>query len=150
MAVATLFVQPKDLHQVWPFVRAGLDAIARRVKPDRLIEDVYATLRAGTSFLTLGLCNGVPVGFAVSYFNDLPFSGQRELFVWCTWTLPLRERQPGWDVDGAIRQVLAELIALARQQGAKHLACISPRKAFARWAGDLGFSLLHSTYRLQI
>jgi len=142
----TIHVPAKQLHDHWPFVRRGLEAIRKKTKPEWLAEDIYSAIRQGNAMLLLAMCGPNPVGFTISYFTEVPFSNRKELFVWAAWTIPPRERLTGWPVQAAINDNFDTLVRLARAEGAFRLSCLSPRPGFGGWAKQFGFRHYLSSY----
>lgn len=143
---STIEIPPTKLHQVWPFVLPGLQAIIRKTKPSWIAEDIYSALRTGAALLLISLSAEKPIGFTITYFNEIPFSGQKEYFVWCAWTIPPAQRTAEDDVGSAVRHTFARIEAIARQGGATKVTCLSPRPGFGKWAAQFGFKSQHTSY----
>lgn len=152
MAHSVNLVGPLQLHDAWPFVKRGLDGIIRKTHPDWVPEDIYAMVRAGQLQLVLLNQEDRRIGFTAYCFNVFPFSGKKELFVLCSWTLPLRERLPSDEVDKGIAFCFEFLCNVARAQGATCITALSPRPAWLRWSDRLrmGFKYVHSAYRREL
>lgn len=131
------------LHEVWPFVRRGLEDIVKKNKPDWWPEDVYARLSNSQATLYLVHHNGRPVSFFVVYLSPLQYSLGQELIYWCGWGIPPCEWLPE-DHPHELRVAMGDFFKeLARQSGAKRVASLSARKGYDRLATELG---LHRTF----
>lgn len=122
---------PEALHEYWPYLKRGAEDILRKVgkHTDWIVEDLYAALRypeASHTVLWLVSRNAKQVGWAAGNLERTKY-GQLEFFVWDGWTIPLREREPEDDVDGARIQLFDFIKAWAKNQGCKRLTCLSPR-----------------------
>lgn len=109
-------VPTEKLHEVWDWVRPGLEHIKRKQRESWLPEDVYKQLRDKTAFL----CTVEDKGFIV-YQILLGDDFRGVLHIWCIWG-PLKEYE---------QQVYVELEAYARQLGVARIRGVG-RKGWAR------------------
>lgn len=140
---------PTQLHTVWPFLLRGLHDIIKKTHPDWLPEDVFTGLRTGGATCLILWAGPRPIGFTIYHINQLPFSGKKELFVWCSWTIPLRDRLASDEVDKGIAFCFEYLCNTGRAGGATTVAALSPRKGWLKWSEriGMGFKYMHSAYR---
>lgn len=116
MAIAPEWVNPLRLHDVWEWVRKGLEVTRRRSKSQWLPEDVYAAIKNGQASLFLIEDRGFIV------LQEVAGASGKELFVWVIW--------------GQLRDIEAELFAWLREckrkAGAVRVWWRSPRRWDAR------------------
>lgn len=124
-------IDPRDIHQVWPFVHRGLDDIIKKLgsrNVDFQCEDHYAAIRNGTCQLYVASRNGRNLAFVNCYVQRRPFSNQPELFVWALWALPLKERLVTDGFGEITEAVRGLLIDLAVRGGCDRILGLSTRK----------------------
>ena len=94
--IAYRAVPPSGLRAIWPWVRVGLDKVGEKCRDDWWSEDIWASLRVGTSTLYVYDEDGEDVGFAVMQ-KQAGIDGP-VLFVWACWFEPRRylKRLGGW------------------------------------------------------
>lgn len=136
-------VKPEDaaiLRNAWTFVLGhdgskptGLCRLIDKVKPDFNAFDVYAAIKQGWAQLYIVSRGAHVVGWFCGYVQKRPFSGQAEWFLWCAYTIPLRERLPDDDVPDAVRQSIAFMHELRKQAGGDRIVMLSTRRGFERW-----------------
>jgi hypothetical protein len=125
-------VPPGKLHEYWPFLRRGLETIIKKTKHIRWIpEDVYASLSNSAAVAFLVRQDGKRVlGFFIVHPQNIGFSDRTELFLWAGWTLPLREREPGDDVEGGLSFATDYMIKLAHDAGHVAVSYLTARRGF--------------------
>lgn len=129
-------VKPETLHHFWPFIDKGLKSVIRKVQPDWIEGDIYAALRGAQANAVIAVRGGHYLGFSVYYKQPRPFSLKPELFIWATYTIPLKERRPNDNVPAAFQAVWRYLERIAIYgYGTRSLAWISTRKGFERQYG---------------
>lgn len=79
------------MGQVWPFVRAGLEELIKKVKPQGYYtmrpEDVYVILRANKASLYVALLDGRLAGFGIARLvNDEYNNAPPYLLSWLGWS----------------------------------------------------------------
>jgi hypothetical protein len=142
------------LHDHWPTLKRGLDAIIRKTPNVRWIaEDVYAALANQTAFAfqVWQLPARRYMGFFIVHPQNVGFSDKTELFCWAAWTIPLREREPGDDVEGSVRCSIEHMVKMTRDGGHVALTFLTARKAWRRGKRRLPyFSEAFTAYRINI
>jgi hypothetical protein len=133
-------VQPTFLHDVWPFVRIGVETVKRKVKPDFIPEDVYAAVRFNNAQLYMVTRGPRALGFFVTYTQRRPFSNKLEYLLWIGYAIPLRERLPDDNLPEAVAMSLAFMREQARTLGAVGPVMLSTRKGFERYGFTSGFT----------
>jgi hypothetical protein len=146
----TIKVEPKGLHDVWAFVKQGLDEVIKKTKPEWIAEDIYTALSTGHATLFVSFSDQKPIGYTITYFSPIAFTQQRELFIWVAWTIKPAQRTSEDDVDAAVWHNMNGLFRLAHAEKCSRITCISPRRGFAKWASKFGFTLMHSAYVLKV
>jgi hypothetical protein len=131
--VAILQVQPTELHRYWDFTREGLARIRRKVPTDWIEEDIYWYVRQNAAQLFIVSRNERWLGGFINYVQNRPFSGQRELFLWCVWTLRLRDRREDDNIPEAIAKSLEFMHNQKRAAGCDRIVHLSSRKGFERY-----------------
>ncbi|MCU0810607.1 MAG: hypothetical protein MUE59_06155 [Thiobacillaceae bacterium] len=121
-------VPPQALHDVWPHVLPGVEAIRERCREVWLPEDVYAALRYGDA--QLWAWPGLDSWMVLRVVTDL-HSAARTMLVWLAWSRPGTPDRLCEGLDWA-RQV-------ARQAQIGTVAFESPRKGWERRAPQLGW-----------
>jgi len=103
-----LLIDPQRLHEVWPEVKAGLEATKAKLDPAWIVEDIYAAIRAGAATLVM---SDEAKGFAVLQKQARPYG-------WCVlvWVL----YAPG-ELDRIRGSLYGPLEVLAREAGAQKL-----------------------------
>jgi hypothetical protein len=139
-------VDPKLLHDSWPFISRGIQAIKKRVPSDFQLEDIYASIRNGSSLAYTVSRGDRQLGFFVVYIQQRPFSGKKELFLWAAWSIPLRERIEGDDVPDAVAHSLWHMREQAKAAGCDSIVHMSSRRGFEKF----GFSVQSHTYRMPL
>ena len=140
-------IAPEDLQAVWPFVRGekrpiptGLERLILKVKPDFVQEDVFSAIKSGWAKLFIVTRGGRRLGWFVNYIQRRPFSQTPELFLWCAYTIPIRERLMDDDIDDALRQSLEFMHEQKRQANADRIVMMSTRKGFQRFGFKESFT----------
>ena len=157
-------VKPEQLHDVWDWVRGrkasmvliddhrtfryatGIERIIAKVKPDWKPEDLYASARAGLANLYIVKRGDRKLGFFAIYRQNRPFSGRAELFLWCAYTIPIREREPDDNLDEAIRASIEFMYQHARANSCDSVVMLSTRKGLERF----GFTRTFTTWRIAL
>ena len=110
-------VTQAQLRDVWPWVKAGLEATIKKCNDDYLAEDVYVSLRQSVSYLyTIE-----DKGFVILQRHVDPDGPV--LFVWCL-------HAPGFMPRAD--EIMADIDELARSIGATLIRHHSPRGAWER------------------
>jgi hypothetical protein len=110
-------VPPERIHEVWSWVRVGLEEVKRRANAVWLPEDIYLALKSKSAFLFIK-----DEGFCVLQ-RTTEADGPR-LFIWALHA-PKMMRENS-------EAVMEELKTMARAVGAKALRMQSPRKGWER------------------
>ena len=116
---------PRDIREVWPGVRAGLDAVLEH-GGDWRPEDVYAACVNGDAHLWMS----DEGAFCVLQLQTNPFTRELELFIWAAWT-------PG---HGPLPAYFLQVREIAREAGATLMRMRSTRKGWTRipyWTEDM-------------
>lgn len=129
--VSILQVQPQELHQVWSWVRIGMEAVVRKARPDFILEDVYAAIRFNHAQLYMVSRGPRMLGFFVTQTMRRPFSNKLEYFNWATYTLPLRERLPDDNIPEAVALSIDFMRNQARTLGCDRIVTLSRRPSYA-------------------
>lgn len=112
--VAFTEVRPETLHQYWPFIKKGLEAVARKVKPDWLPENIFSALFTGHTNCVMAQRGGKDIGFVVYYKLLRPFSQKADLFIWAAYTIPFKERTQADNVPDLVATVWRYLAGVAK------------------------------------
>jgi hypothetical protein len=131
--VTILQVDPQRIHDIWPFLRRGIEDIKRRVESDFIPEDTYWWLRQNAAQAYIVSRGERRLGFFCSYIQARPFSGKKELFLWLAWAIPLAERQPDDRVMDAVRKSVEYMHNQKRAAGCECIVALSSRRGFERY-----------------
>jgi hypothetical protein len=131
-------IDPMRLHAEWPFLVRGLADIQRKAhgKTRWWLEDVYAAIQTRQATAYIVSVGDAPAGFFVVHPQQVPFSGETELFLWIVWSIPLRERN-GADYAAVTHETLQFIAALALQGGHSAVATLTVRPGLLRRFGNL-------------
>ncbi len=102
------FVDPQRLHDVWPEVKAGLEATRAKCASEWLPEDIYLALKTGGAALVM---SDEAHGFAVLQRQARPYGAC--LLVWVLYA-------PG-ELETIRRLMYGPLEAVAREAGVQKL-----------------------------
>ena len=115
------YINPAELHDYWPLVKEGLEAVRNRVSDTWIAEDVYAALRSGVSTLHIGYDGEDYDGFVVlSQMQD--YDGPK-LFIWIAYG-------KGKNV---VERYMAEIEKMARKINARKIRVSSTRKGWSKY-----------------
>jgi hypothetical protein len=134
-----VLVEPRDLTQYWPLVKAGVEKVAERGSDGWLPEDVYMALKQGVSLLYVGFVDRYYVGFVV-VTPAAGWSGP-QLHLWLLYNRGERD---------VLETFLPDLIEIAKARGAQRITMSSPRKGWERRAPQLGFEQGLTNYSLEV
>lgn len=130
-------VDPRYLHDVWEWVRTGLQKMIRKTRDDWHPEDVYTELRTGAAVMHLIYVNHERVGFIVTQIWPGYHAGPR-LFIRALWCEP--------HTLAPVEQELMDAIGtMARESGCRGIRMNSPR----RWDGR-GWKLKQYIYEMEV
>jgi hypothetical protein len=140
-----------QLHENWAFLKRGAEEILAKIKPQEstswIPEDLYAALRypeSSHTVLWMVSRNQRALGWACGELQRDRY-GKVEFFLWDAWSIPLRERLPEDDVDGARDQLVDYIKIWAKSQGAWRVVTYSYRKL-----EHLGWTKSHTTYYMTV
>ena len=133
--VVIFLVKPTELHTYWPFLERGLKDIHRKVEPDWIPPDVYGALRAEAATAAIASRDHRWLGFAIYHRQERPWSHKSDLFIWCLWNIPLRERLPTDDVPEAMQRGIQYLKEVQRMMGAERMVSITSRRSIVQRYG---------------
>jgi hypothetical protein len=150
--INNLTIEPitaEKLHDLWPWLKTGAEKILQRINPHStwVPEDLYASLRypnASRIVAWMVTRNQKALGWACGGIESDRY-GKLEFFLWDAWTIPLRERAPEDDVEGARDQLIDYMKLWAKANGCWRLATMSARKLEA-----LGWTKGHTIYYLPL
>lgn len=147
--VTIIPIKPADLHQYWPFLERGLNDIVRKVKPDWIPPDVYSALRAGSATVAIACRGDHQLGFVIYYRQERSWCNKADLFVWCMWNIPLRERLPDDDMPDAMKTGIDYLHDWQRAWGCERVISITTADDRGHaLAARYGKGLLALTYEI--
>jgi hypothetical protein len=126
------YIAPQDLHSVWGFVKCGLVSIKQKTGEQWLTEDVYASLKSGTSQLFM-----FDDGFTVLQSLRNEWTNEPYLHIWAMWHG--KHEDISEDIHANLRQI-------AHNIGAKSITFTSPR----RWERRSGAKVKSITYELGV
>lgn len=115
------YVQPQDLHDYWPIVKPGVEAVSSVCVDGWIPEDIYSAVRTGTSTLHVAFVDKTYAGFCV--LTVLQSYSQKALHIWCAFGVK------GMNV---VERFEGELIKIALNVGCRKLTFLSPRKGWAK------------------
>lgn len=127
-----VFIAPQDLHTVWPKVKLGLHIIRKKTDQKWIPEDVYASLKAGTSQLFM-----IDDGFLILQSLKDEWTNEPYLHIWAAFHANHDEITE--DIHRNLRQI-------AHNIGAKSITFTSPR----RWEKRSGAKVKGITYELGV
>ncbi len=126
------FIAPQDLHTVWGTVKVGLEVVKRRTGEQWIPEDVYASLKAGSSQLFM-----VDDGFAILQQTRNEWTNEPCLHIWIAFHMKHE------DIS---EEVHSNLRKIAHNIGAKSITFTSPR----RWERRSGAKIKSITYEIEV
>ncbi len=130
-------VDPVKLHQYWPFIKRGVDAVIRKSQHTRWWpEDVYAAVQTRQAMAYIVAHNGQQVSMFVVHPQPVMFTGETELFLWLFWALPLREWNPPERFQVSM-DTLKYIAQLAIQGGHSAVSTLTVRPGVLRRWGNL-------------
>jgi hypothetical protein len=140
---------PAQLHAQWGWLRRGAIDILSNVKDhtEWVPEDLYAALRyPQASNVLCFICsrNLKALGWMAVELQQTKY-GKLECFVWCGWSIPPAERQPGDDVEGAREQLHDYVRLWAKSQNCSRVTCLSSRAL-----EHIGWTRGHSVYYIPL
>lgn len=126
-------IDPLKLHAAWQFILHGLNDIRRKAKNKTAWwpEDVYGCLMSRQATGYTVHVGGDAIGFFITYPQQVPFSGETELFLWIMWSQPLAQRN-GHDYGKVTLEVMRYLAVLALSQGHSAVGTLTVRKGLLR------------------
>ena len=128
------------LHEVWPQVLPGLEVVRKRVSPEWMPEDVYATLKTNLATLYMCYSEGEYMGFMVLAPKLDEYSGKRSLLVWIAYS-------KSWQ---ATSEGLHEVYKIAKQGGFQAVHFYSPRVAWGRRLRSEGFMMTEIKFEREL
>jgi hypothetical protein len=138
---------PDNLHGNWEFLKRGCLDILKKIRPREstswIPEDVYAAIRypeASHQVCWIVTRNQKALGWLIGSLNKDQY-GKYEFVIWDAWDIPLNERAPEDDVEGARDQLIDYIKMWAKANGAWRLVTYSYRKL-----EYLGWTKSHTTY----
>jgi len=142
-------VKSTELHRYWPFLRRGLENICEKIKPapDWIPEDVYVGIRSELAVALIGSRGDRQLGFIVYHKLERPHSHLTDLFLWCWWAIPLRERIPTDNIPDCMLQGWQYLQSVKKAIGAHRIIGISSRPGVIK---KYGFKFLFYTYTYEV
>lgn len=115
-----IYVNPSELHDIWPLIRRGLEIVAKKSEADWIPEDIYMALRQGKSTLHIDYNGDEYDGFVV--ITETPDYHGLTLYIWAAYCV----------THNAIDRYLPTIKEMARSVGAKKIRFGSPRKGWAK------------------
>src|SRR5215472_677348 len=138
---------PDNLHGNWDFIKRGCLDILKKIHPREstswIPEDVYAAIRypdASHHVCWMVSRNQKALGWLIGSLNKDQY-GKYEFVIWDAWDLPLYERTPEDDVEGARDQLMEYIRMWAKANGAWRIVTYSYRKL-----ERIGWTKSHTTY----
>jgi hypothetical protein len=128
-----VYVHPGDIHAFWPYVAPRLVKVKQKTEARWIPEDVYAALKANAASLHIAEEGPNYVGFVVLQQRQ-DYDG-KTLWVWVAYS----------DGPDVVEKCEPELVAFAKNIGAKRLEFSSPRK-WERRLKVLGWSESHAVF----
>jgi len=133
------WINPVNLHHVWPRIREGLEKVRANTSENWLPEDIYAAIKAGISHLHVGMLGERYEGFIVttpSVAADGPV-----LHIWACYSAA--------DIgllDDGIEQIETWAVAM----NAKRITFHSPRKGWDKAGEKIGFRPVSTIYAKEV
>ncbi len=123
-----------DIRTVWPFVRKGLDVVARKCPSEWIVEDIYMMLLTPSSntALILATQDDAPIGFAV-ISTHLIF-GVRSAHIWALYSADALPETEMIAVCEGGKTMIKDLF------GAQKITMASSRPGWRRRAKLFGFA----------
>jgi hypothetical protein len=138
---------PDQLHGNWEWIKRGAEDILKKIRPHEssswIPEDLYAAIRypeASHMVFWMVSRNQKALGWACGHLNKDQY-GKLEFVIWDAWDLPLNERAPEDDVEGARDQLVEYIKMWAKANGAWRIVTYSYRKLEL-----IGWTKSHTTY----
>jgi len=132
------WVDPKDLHEHWPLIREGLEKVKKH-GDNWLIEDVYFSIKQGTSNLHLGAISGDYRGFLIT--QQVPGYDGNILHLWACYSTDRKEAD-------LLTQGMVYIEEWAKNINAKRITFHSPRKGWEK--NTLGFKPVQIIYAKEL
>ena len=126
------YINPADLHTVWPQVKIGVECVLRKTKEKFLPEDVYAAIKSGSAQLFM-----VQDGFTVLQNLRDQFTNEPVLHIWIAYHSNHVDLSQEFHIN---------LQQIAHNIGAKQITFTSPR----RWEKRSGAQLVSFNYVLGV
>lgn len=153
-------IRPDQLHDVWDFVKRGLERIVTKAKPDWLPEDAYAQVAHGKAVLYLIKKVGAlvpvefPLGFTIAYMQPRNFGSKKDLCLWCGWSLPVKEMLALGVSQAETMTIEHQLFDymknVAKETKADSIVYYSPRPGMRKRAEQWGFKPALVRYDLEM
>lgn len=132
------YIHQSNLHPYWELIKPGLSKVKEHSTDGWIEEDVYVSLKNGSSTLHVGYIDGEYVGFVILS----PKQGYNaiKLMVWCVYA------QTDYD---PIDTFIEDLKQMGRNIGAKQLTFASPRD-WTRRLKKYGWVPVKQTFAMEI
>jgi hypothetical protein len=142
-------LKPEQLHEQWAWLKRGAEDILKKIAPHSnwIPEDLYAALRypeSSHTVLWIVSRNLRALGWACGEIQRDRY-GKLEFFLWDAWDIPLADRLPEDDVDGARDQLVDYIKLWSKANGCWRVSTLSARKLEL-----LGWTKGHTTYYLPV
>lgn len=149
-SVQIIQIKPADLHRHWLFIERGLNDIRHKLVDlcDWLPPDVYGAIRVEAAFCIIVGRNDRELGFIIYHRQERPWSHKFDLFLWCWWMIPLRERLPADLINEGFDEGVQYLRNVQRSIGAERLIGTSSFRRGSTLVRRYGFKPLSITYEI--
>lgn len=133
------YIDPNNLHEVWDYVKNGLEHILRKAPDKWRVEDVFHHIKAANFYLhTIQDKQGENTGFVV--LQVVQGWAGKEMHVFAAYSL-----------DPAIMDyAFDEVKELAKRMGVNYLKFTSSRKGWDKRAEQLGYKFENVTYEIDL
>ena len=133
------YIDPNNLHEVWDYVKSGLEHLLQRAPDKWRVEDVYHHVKAANFYLhTIQDKQGENTGFVV--LQVVQGWAGKEMYVFAAYSL-----------DPAIMDyAFDEVKELAKRMGVNYLKFTSSRKGWDKRAEQLGYKFENVTYEIDL
>lgn len=134
-----LWIEPKNLRNVWDTIHPGLVETARKAPGGWIPEDVYMRIKTGDAVLHIVSAESRYRGFLVTQSID-SVEG-RKLLVWIIY---------GDGSDDLMAENMHQIREWAANINAVKIQFQSPRKGWAKVAERLGFEPTQTIYEMDV
>ncbi len=140
-------VNPDRLHDVWEFIERGLEDIRRKIDVQWRSPDVYGALRSNSATALIVARGTRQLGHFIWHKRPRDWNpGIIDVFVWTTWTIPLRERLPSDNMLEVEYRTKQYLSGIKHDIGAAKIIGVSSYERGRALVRKFGYRPLALTY----